>query len=103
MFKGTMHYRCATPGLEETPDHPSLFDAVNPPKAWANEHGDIADALFQIRRKLKGSGGGASLFGGNQSQFDTLEYCDPWQLSIFVHLSTTKPVASTLTTTKTTA
>lgn len=77
MFKGTMHYRCATPGLEETPDHPSLFDAVNPPKAWANEHGDIADALFQIRRKLKGSGGGASLFGGNQSQFDTLEYCDP--------------------------
>ena len=28
LFKGTLHYRCATPGLVETPGHPRRLQAV---------------------------------------------------------------------------
>ena len=63
-FKGSLHYRCALPGYEETPGHPALLMIGDLPGSSPVEG---------ARRALKGGGGAAA--GGNE--FDSGRYCDP--------------------------
>ena len=60
-FKGTLHYRCARTGFNETPGHPSLL-------AEYSDYSRIADG----RRRLRTAGPAAGV-----NEFDTATYCDP--------------------------
>ena len=81
LFKGTLHYRCAAPGFEETEGHP-LLD-WDPLVMAGHTPPEPPRAVYTSGRALKGASGGAPEgITSGQKAFDSALFCNPHSDSV---------------------